>query len=208
MMVRLRYSQHQARVQRSVYYFHRPEHIGVLLLVAVAASGCFRAQAQVPVAMPPLEVPAAPPRLVEPSLPDNPPPGPDLLDEPANRPLPPQTDLDSQPRTDSANPPAPVVPPVDAAAPAPVRTPPTTLKTVSPQEEGRMERAIRALARRAQADLNRVDYQSLGRDARANYDQAKRFIVQAEEALKAKNLVFAETVADKAATLAGQLARR
>jgi hypothetical protein len=71
-----------------------------------------------------------------------------------------------------------------------------------------MERAIRALARRAQADLNRVDYESLGRDARANYDQAKRFITQAEEALKAKNLVFAETVADKAATLAGQLAGR
>jgi hypothetical protein len=71
-----------------------------------------------------------------------------------------------------------------------------------------MERAIRALSRRAQADLNRVDYESLGHDARANYDQAKRFITQAEEALRVKNLVFAETVADKAATLAGQLAGR
>jgi len=31
---------------------------------------------------------------------------------------------------------------------------------------------------------------------------------QAEEALRAKNLVFAQTVADKAATLAAQLAGR
>jgi len=188
--------------------FHRPDQIGVLLVLAVAAAGCFRAQAQAPVAMPPLVVPVAPPRLVEPSLPDNPPPGPELLDEPADQPLPPQTAVDSPPGTGSTSPPAPVATPVDVAAPAPVRTPPTTLKTVSPREEGRMERAIRALSRRAQADLNRVDYESLGHDARANYDQAKRFITQAEEALRVKNLVFAETVADKAATLAGQLAGR
>jgi hypothetical protein len=37
---------------------------------------------------------------------------------------------------------------------------------------------------------------------------AKRFVSQAEEALKAKNLAFASTVADKAATLAMQLAGR
>ena len=176
--------------------------------MAVAASGCFRTQAQVPVEMPPLTVPPPPPRLVEPSLPDNPPPGPELLDEPADKPLPPQTDVAPPPRPGASGPTAPVTPPVDAAAPAPGRTPQTTLKTVSPQEEGRMERAIRALARRAQADLNRVDYEGLGRDARANYDQAKNFIAQAEDALSGRNLVFAETVADKAATLAAQLAGR
>jgi len=40
------------------------------------------------------------------------------------------------------------------------------------------------------------------------YDTAKRFIQQAEDALKAKNFVFAEQLADKAATLAAALAQK
>jgi hypothetical protein len=57
-------------------------------------------------------------------------------------------------------------------------------------------------------NLNRVDYNLLGAEGRANFDQARRFIAQAEDALRARNLVFAATVADKAATLAAQLAGR
>jgi hypothetical protein len=53
-----------------------------------------------------------------------------------------------------------------------------------------------------------VDYNLLGAEGRANFDQARRFIAQAEDALRARNLVFAATVADKAATLAAQLAGR
>ena len=43
---------------------------------------------------------------------------------------------------------------------------------------------------------------------RGEYDQARRFISQAEDALVKKNLVFAKNLADKASTLAAQLAGR
>jgi hypothetical protein len=71
-----------------------------------------------------------------------------------------------------------------------------------------VERGIRASIARANADLNRVDYRALNSDARNQYDTAKRFIRQAEDAMHAKNLVFAKSVADKSAALAAQLAGR
>jgi hypothetical protein len=71
-----------------------------------------------------------------------------------------------------------------------------------------LERNIKDLIGRATVNLNRVDYSALNGDARTQYDQARRFITQAQDALREKNLVFAETVADKANTLAAQLAGR
>ena len=56
--------------------------------------------------------------------------------------------------------------------------------------------------------LNRVNYQALNADGRTQYDTAKRFISQAEEAVRAKNLVFASNLAEKAAALASQLSGR
>ena len=43
-------------------------------------------------------------------------------------------------------------------------------------------------------------------DEVAEADTAKRFVTTAEDALRTKNLVLARSVADKAATLAAQLA--
>jgi hypothetical protein len=67
------------------------------------------------------------------------------------------------------------------------------------------ERNVRDLLARAARDLGRVDYNRLSADGRAQYDQSKRFTAQAQEALREKNFVFAETLADKAATLAAEL---
>jgi hypothetical protein len=58
---------------------------------------------------------------------------------------------------------------------------------------------------RAAADLNKIDYRALNTDARTQYDTAKRFIEQAEDAIRMKNLPFAKSLAEKAATLAVQL---
>jgi hypothetical protein len=76
------------------------------------------------------------------------------------------------------------------------------------QREAELEREIRMLVARANSDLGRVDYGRLNTDARAQYELAKTFIRQADEAMKSRNLVFARTNADKAATLAAQLSGR
>ena len=68
-----------------------------------------------------------------------------------------------------------------------------------------MERGIRATLSRAANDLSRVDYRVLNSDARDQYNTAKSFIDQAEKAAKARNLVFAKTLAEKAAAIATQL---
>ena len=71
-----------------------------------------------------------------------------------------------------------------------------------------MERGILDTLSRATASLNRVDYRTLNADARTQYDQAVRFVSQARDALGVRNLVFAANLADKAQTLASQLAGR
>jgi hypothetical protein len=99
----------------------------------------------------------------------------------------------------SAPPVPPANPPVDEA---PVRTLQTTGNAVQ------MEQRIRGMLANAARDLGRIDYRGLGADAQAQYAIAKRFTEQADEAMKEKNLVFAEQLADKAAALAAQLLKR
>jgi hypothetical protein len=76
-----------------------------------------------------------------------------------------------------------------------------TLQTKPPN----VEEAVRATMQRATNDLNRVDYRSLNADGRTQYDLAKSLLRQASDAIAKKNLVFAKSLADKAATLAAQL---
>ena len=45
-------------------------------------------------------------------------------------------------------------------------------------------------------------------DGRTQYDTARRFIAQADDALTKKNLVLARSLADKALAVAAQLAAR
>ena len=59
----------------------------------------------------------------------------------------------------------------------------------------------------AARDLGRVNYQALDADGRAQYDTARRFMQQADEALKGRNVMFAGKLADKAATMAAVLVR-
>jgi len=70
------------------------------------------------------------------------------------------------------------------------------------------ERGVRDLLARAARNLGRVSYVRLSADGKDQYDQSKRFSEQAEEALRARNVVFAATLAEKAATLAAELLAR
>jgi hypothetical protein len=178
--------------------------------VAVSTASCAHGKPKSVVELPPLDMPAAPPRVVEASAPQ-PTSVVSLPDEPTSnirpRPVPAQ-------RTETPRPAEP--PRVEQSASEPPRPaeeppkplPPTTLQTTPTQREGEVERRIRILVAQAQNDLNRVNYQALNADARNQYDTAKRFATQAEDALRARNLVFANNLADKAAALAAQLLGR
>lgn len=177
----------------------------LLCVMAAAAPGCARARANTVPGGPPLDVPAPPARVVVPlevqadvqepvPLPEGPP-------EPPARPR------DATPRDVPAR--AADVPRIaDEVPPPPLPQPTTTLQTTPAAAQGEVERAIRATMVRAAGDLNRIDYRALDADARTQYDTAKRFIEQAEEAMHIRNLPFAKNLADKAAVLATQLSAR
>jgi outer membrane biosynthesis protein TonB len=187
-------------------------HVGVLLgLVAAAASGCATTQANAPVERPVLEVPPVPPRLIEPPPPPQlppPEPVPDLPAAPANPRPRPQGARDNNARPD---PKVAETPPVEA--PVPVAQPPVQaavppLRMPSTPEGAEATRQIREITQRAQGILNTVDYRMLTPERRAQYDSAKMFITQAEDAIKAANFEFARSVAEKAEKLARDLQSR
>lgn len=91
-----------------------------------------------------------------------------------------------------------------AAAPAPPE-PGRELRTTPSAADANAERQVRELLQKALRDLGRVDYKKLSNEGRSQYDQAKRFTEQADQAIKERNFVFAATLAEKAATLASQL---
>lgn len=186
-------------------------HCCIPAFAAVSLAACAHAQPKPVVELPPLEMPAPPPRVVEANEPQQPPVV-SLPDEPRTpvrtRPTPPAQ------RTETpkpAEPPKTDVIVTETPKPAedqPKPTPPPTVQTTPTQREGEVERRVRTLISQAMNDLNRVNYQALNTDARNQYDTAKRFAQQAEEALRARNLVFANNLADKAAALAAQLLGR
>jgi hypothetical protein len=184
-----------------------------MLSVGTLVAGCTKAQARVAPEQPPLDVPAPPPRHVEateaPPLPAAP-----LPEEPATLPAParprPAPAAAQRPDAPKSEPARPESPPSEAPRPADEARvpPPGPLQTTPAAREAQVERNIQDMLTRAIANLNRVDYRNLNADARTQYDQARRFISQAQDALREKNLVFATNLADKANTLAGQLAGR
>jgi hypothetical protein len=84
--------------------------------------------------------------------------------------------------------------------------PAMTLKP-GPSVQAQTEASIRALLDRAGRDLQRVNYAALDADGRTQFDTARRFKEQAEDALKGANLPYAGKLADKAATMASMLVR-
>ena len=160
--------------------------------MAVGSFACAKAQAKTAAAGPPLEVPAPPARVLapveEPATASAPPPRP-----PARRPEPERPDSSA---------------PAAATTGQPAAEPPRELRPASPAADAAAERETRDSLARAAGALSRVDYGRLNADARAQYDQSKRFMEQAQQALRDRNFVFAATLADKAATLAAGLSGR
>jgi hypothetical protein len=180
-------------------------------LTGIAAASCAHPQAKAIIEMPPMDMPPAPPRIVEANEP-TPQPLISLPDEPPinlrPRPVPAQGQETPRRPAEPTKVEQVATEPPKPAEEAPKPANPTTLQTTPTQREAEVERRIRTLVARATSDLSRVDYQALNPDARNQYDTAKRFALQAEDALRSRNLVFASNLADKAAALAAQLLGR
>jgi hypothetical protein len=184
-------------------YRRRAAGIAAALTLLLVGGGCRRPPVQTVPPMPALEVPPAPPRNVEPTEAQAPAPVP-LVDAPTRTVERPRVVVPSAQRERTEPKPEPPIEPVrvDDERPA------ATLQTTTTDRESDVERRIRGLLQAASTDLNRIDYRKLNPDPQLQYDTAKSFIRQSEEALKSKNLVLAQTMAEKAATLASQLAPR
>jgi outer membrane biosynthesis protein TonB len=185
---------------------------GVLLaLVAggsMAGAACVTTQAKAPVERPALDVPPVPPRVIDPA-PTPPPPVPEPV---ADLPAPPAA---ARPRPQPQREPARSDPkPETPAVEPPQATPPAQQSAVPPLRTGgsadaaQAARQIREIKDRAQKLLDTTDYRALTSEQRAQYDNAKRFIAEAEDALKAANFEFARGVAEKAERLARELQGR
>ena len=180
----------------------------VALVCGLAAAGlgsaCATAKAAVATPLPTMVPPDVPPRVIAEYLPDPPLPAEPVSAEavtPSPRlPRPPRRDV---PRTEPASeePQGPPVPPAAAPAPQPA------LALQSTGAGARADQSVRTLLAQAARDLGRVDYQALDADGRAQYDTARRFMQQADDALKGRNVMFAGKLADKAATMAAVLVR-
>jgi outer membrane biosynthesis protein TonB len=187
----------------------------VIPAIALVASACASASAKAPVERPALNVPPPPPRVIEPAVEPDPEPVGDLPSQPpaspparSNR----SNSRESRPQTESkpeAKPPesrpAEVAP---IPEPPPPTTPPAQLRTPQTADTTGAAKNVQSTIDRAMAALNTVDYRVLSAERRKAYDDAKRFIQQAEQGLKQGNLVFAQGAATKGETLAKELAGR
>ena len=174
----------------------------IAMLVSMSGAACAKARANTEIVIPDLLPPPPPPRIVEtfavepvPTI--EPSPVESALATPPVR-VPPRVITKPEPAKQEE---APLVP-ERPAPPAPA----LTLKP-GPSVQAQTEASIRALLDRAQRDLQRVNYAALDADGRAQFDAARRFKEQADDALKNANLAFAGKLADKAATMAAILVR-
>ena len=174
----------------------------IVLLTASLGACAVKAQVRSEAPVPLLDPPAPPPRVVAVYEPEPEP----IAIAPAAEPATPVRPPVRPPRPEQKpEPPATTPEPVEnVARPAPG---PSLTLTPTPGSEAQTAAAIRDLLLRATRDLSRVNVASLSSDGRAQYDTARRFIQQADEALKSSNIVFAGKLADKAVTMAAVLVR-
>ena len=153
-------------------------------------------------------MPLPPARVFQPAEepPQEPPPAPEVATVEPPKPAPRPPARRPAPARPQAAKPDPDPPPPVAAAPAAAEPARELRAAPSAAGDAAAERQVRDLLQRASRDLGRVDYRKLSNEGKSQYEQARRFAEQADQALKERNFVFAATLADKAATLASQLA--
>jgi hypothetical protein len=177
----------------------------VLVLVVWTLTGCSKPQAKPQLEPEPLRVPSVPERVVAPVVLETA----DSAPEPEP---PPETTMPTRratprprARTETAKPEPPASDTAPDAAPAVAAAPAPLIRKPQAADPNESTRKIRDLIDRAGRDLARINYAVLKGETRQQYDQAKRFMEQAEEALRSKNFDIASYLADKAQTMAREL---
>ncbi len=174
----------------------------LVALMGVWAVGCATGKAQIADQPPALVVPPVPPREIElPLIVDTPPveplpevaPPPATTTKPANR-----ANRTTKPEPENKPEPVETPPPVNPPPVAPLRTPATPSGPEAARQIGEM-------LDRANAVLNRVDFQRLSDDRKANYKAAQNYIQQGRDALKKEDLTLARSFAERAENIARQL---
>jgi hypothetical protein len=173
----------------------------VVLLTASLGACAAKAQVRSEVEVPLLDPPPPPPRVVAVYAEPEP-----LPIAPSAEPVTPSRPAPRPSRPEQRPEPATTAPETVESLPRPAPPPSLTL-TPSPGTEAQTVTAIRDLMGRAARDLSRVNAGALNKDGRTQYETARRFLQQADDALNAHNIVFAGRLADKAATMAAILVR-
>lgn len=187
----------------------------IIPVFGLLAGGCASVSAKATADRPALVVPPPPPRIIEPltelppepvaELPPPTAPPPTTPPRPGRRenaPKPPPASTEVKPGD-----PKPVEQP-PAVDPAPPAAPAAQLRTPQTADSSGAARTVRTTIDTAQGLLNSVNYNPLSNERKKAYNDAKKFIEEAEDALKKSDLVRAQAVAAKAETLAKELAGR
>lgn len=175
----------------------------LVVSAALLAGGCMGSPASVTV---PLEIPEPPPRIAmdpvpavvaeAPVVPERPPV------TPAEKTAAPKT----PPATTTAAAPQPAVPSIPVTVPEPPRTtPPPELRPAAAAGKAPTAAQVRDRLSRAKQKLDLIQRHRLNAGKRVDYDSARRFLSQAEAAVKDNNLLLAESSVEKAETLADGL---
>jgi outer membrane biosynthesis protein TonB len=186
----------------------------LVLLTLVPIVACASAQAKAPTEKPALEVPPVPPRTVDPPLPPPPEavaPLPATTEQPPSPTTPRNKPQTREPNREPAKPPdsKPEPPPVEPPPPAPAAASVPPLRTPdTPAASDAAARAGRDAIDRVRKTLESVDYRLLKPALQKEYENAKQFLVQSEDALKVGNYELARSLADKAERIAKQLQGR
>jgi hypothetical protein len=175
---------------------------GAALLAGACVSSPARSSVKVP-----LEIPEPPPRVAmdpvpaivaeAPVEPERPPA------VPPEKAAAPKTPPAASNNASQAPPPA-QLPPVTVAE-APRTTPPPELRPAATAGKTPTAAQVRERLARTKQKLDLIAPNRLNTGKRADYDSARRFLEQAEDAVKENNLLLAESSGEKAETLADGL---
>ena len=176
-----------------------------LPILAVALGGCASVGDLL------LPAPSAPQRsavaqdepVPAPARPAPAPPAPEPAPGPAKPPSPPAREQAPAPATPAPAPPRTAAIPREPTAPAPVLAP-----QASAEEEQRMKSQAERRIEGTERLVQKIDPTRLVREQRENYLTIQSFLAKAREALSARDVQRAFTLADKAYLLADELSKR